>query len=391
MIVLELGKRDLNRIHCVDVLVYKYYRCSLYEFCQKYNYDELFIEIIKQVTSDYSYDKLSYFKVTLDDNFDDRYYKIEEKFTYGVDNRSVAERVVSLGVNWVVEDVIVHKSSSVFLLTGCDSSRDLLVNPITSTPDIRYMGTGESFYVEVCSDFTNFMQRNRRYDLRKLKYSKLEDLLLVSHKRTLLLFVDVIQKQFYCAWFSPRNYSCFDKYLKNTVAFEFDESVVFKDLMDLFELCKKNQPDSSLYSNFNIDEAKGKKSGQGISYGEDWEDDGYWQSLFENEPLYVKTRVVDEDEINGVYKEIEDPYADIDRGYRGRDYNESDRTSGDRGLEEIKEGLGLEFKELPSDTYTPFDLGPEPPEREEIDTSENPFAEDYGYIDDPFSGEGLPF
>ena len=40
MIVLELGKRDLNRIHGVDVLVYKYYRCSLYEFCQKYNYDE---------------------------------------------------------------------------------------------------------------------------------------------------------------------------------------------------------------------------------------------------------------------------------------------------------------------------------------------------------------
>ena len=26
MIVLELGKRDLNRIHCVDVLVYKYYK-----------------------------------------------------------------------------------------------------------------------------------------------------------------------------------------------------------------------------------------------------------------------------------------------------------------------------------------------------------------------------
>ena len=53
---------------------------------------------------------------------------------------------------------------------------------------------------------------------------------------------------------------------------------------------------------------------------------------------------------------------------------------------------------MPSDTPTPFDndtrfdLGPEPPEPEEpIDTSDNPFAENYPYIDDPFSGDGLPF
>ena len=386
MIILELGSEDLNRINMVDLLVSKYYNTSLYNFCSKYGYDPLFIEIVKQVTADYGYGRMGHFEIELPDELDDRYYEVEKKFSYGVDNRSVAERVVSLGANWVVEDVIVHKSSSVFLLTGCDSSRDLLVNPITSTPDIRYMGTGESFYVEVCSDFTNFMQRNHRYDLRKLKYTKLEDLMLVNKKRTLLLFVDVAKKEYYCAWFNSRSYECFDKYLRNTVAFEFDESVKFKGLMDLFELCKKNQPDSSLYSNFNVDEKeKGKRGGSdySTSNGEDWEDDGYWQSLFDNEPLYVKTRVVDEDEINGVYKEIEDPYENEDFGYKSIGEKDS--------LEEIKEGLGLEFKELPSDTYTPFDLGPEPPEREEIDTSENPFAEDYGYIDDPFSGEGLPF
>ena len=55
MIVLELRAKDLGRINSVDLLVSKYYRTSLYEFCKKYSYDILFIEIIKQVTSDYAY------------------------------------------------------------------------------------------------------------------------------------------------------------------------------------------------------------------------------------------------------------------------------------------------------------------------------------------------
>ena len=197
MIVLELSSRDLGRIYSVDLLVGKFYKISLYQFCQKYGYDPLFLEILKQVTADYSYNRQSYFEIELPDELDDRYYEVEKKFSYGVDNRGVAERVVSLGVNWIVEDVIVHKSSSVFMLTGCDNARDLLANPITSTPDIRYVGTGESFYVEVCSDFTRFMSKQRRYDLRKLKYIKLEDLMLVDRVRTVLLFVDVVNKTYY--------------------------------------------------------------------------------------------------------------------------------------------------------------------------------------------------
>ena len=116
MIVLELSKRDLGRINAVDLLVSKFFHTSLYQFCSKYMYDVLFIEIIKQVTNKYDYDRMGYFEVELPDDLDDRYYEVEKKFSYGVDNRSVAERVISLGVNWVVEDVIVHKSSSVFIL-----------------------------------------------------------------------------------------------------------------------------------------------------------------------------------------------------------------------------------------------------------------------------------
>ena len=39
MIVLELSSRDLGRINSVDLLVSKYYRTSLYSFCNKYGYD----------------------------------------------------------------------------------------------------------------------------------------------------------------------------------------------------------------------------------------------------------------------------------------------------------------------------------------------------------------
>ena len=66
MIVLELSSRDLGRINSVDLLVSKYYRTSLYNFCQKYSYDKLFVEIIRQVTDDYGYDKVGYF--SLQDN-----------------------------------------------------------------------------------------------------------------------------------------------------------------------------------------------------------------------------------------------------------------------------------------------------------------------------------
>lgn len=338
MIILELSKRDLSRINCVDLLVSKYYKCSLYEFCKKYKYDLMFLDIVKKVTSDYGYDRLSYLAVDLEEGLEERYYQVEQKFSYGSDNRSIAEKVISLGVNWVVEDVIVHKSSSVFILTGCDNSRDLLANPITNTPDIRYVGLGESFYVEVCSDFTNFMKKNRRYDLRKLKYCKLEDLLYIEGKRTVLLFVDVVNKSYFRNWFSQKTFDYHDKYLKNTVAFEFDSSVIFKSLDDLFESCKKCQTNPSLYSNFNIEEIKVEK--KPVKFVEDIEDPGYWDSLFENEPAFIRCRVPDIDE-NG--EEIESNWNEI--------YKDENSNSG----VSIENRKDMGFEELPEDTWTPFD------------------------------------
>jgi hypothetical protein len=377
MIVLELSKRDLGRINAVDLLVSKFFHTSLYQFCSKYYYDKLFIEIIKQVTEKYDYDRMGYFEIELPDELDDRYYEVEKKFSYGADNRGVAERIISLGVNWVVEDVIVHKSSSVFILTGCDNTRDLLANPITSTPDIRYVGTGESFYVEVCSDFTRFMSKAKRYDIRKLKYMKLEDLLVIDKKKTLLLFIDVVNKTYHRMWFRPQSYAQEGKFSKNTVSFEFEDSVEFKGLSDLFEICKTCQPNPSLYSNFNI-ETKSKVSKPSVN---DTDDDGYWESLFRCAPSYVKTRDISEEEITGVYKEVKDPYESEYPSYPKTDplpYSE--------------------FIELPPDTPTPFDLdmGVEPVEKEEpvfddrTDEEMERFYNDY-YGESPFGGSSCPF
>lgn len=386
MIVLELSSRDLGRINSVDLLVSKYYRKSLYSFCQKYGYDSLFLEIIRQVTSDYGYERMGYFEVELPDELDDKYYSVETKFSYGADNRGVAERVISLGVNWVVEDVIVHKSSSVFMLTGCDNARDLLANPITSTPDIRYVGEGESFYVEVCSDFTRFMSRANRYDIRRLKYLKLEDLWLVDRVRTVLLFVDVVNKTFYRIPFKSQPYGQHDKYSKNTVTFDFDDNAQFLSLDILFENCRKRQPNPSLYSNFNhTEEEKLKKK----TLVDEKEDENYWNSLYESEPTFVRSRVIYEDELNG-YRSLDEMLKD-----NSNDYFYSESEFSNRNADKLSD---LGFVELPSNTPTPFDNqfdrenffdpGPEPPEPEEpIDTSDNPFYDDY----DPFGGNGLPF
>lgn len=365
MIVLELTSKDLGRINSVDLLVSKYYRTSLYEFCKKYHYDSLFVEIIKQVTNDYAYEKVGYKEIELPDELDDRYYEVEKKFSYGVDNRSVAERVVSLGVNWIVEDVIVHKSSSVFILTGCDNARDLLANPITSTPDIRYVGEGESFYVEVCSDFTKFMSRANRYDIRKLKYMKLEDLMLIDRVKTVLLFIDVVNKTFYRIPFKSQPYTQQDKYSKNTVTFEFDEGVKFLSLDVLFENCRKRQPNPSLYSNFNT-ECEVKKTRKWV---DEKEDPAYWDSLYNSEPTFIRSRIPSQEEI--------DEYMGNTKFMSVDDIDAMD--------------LGVQFVELPEGTYNPFEDGDEPPEKEYFDTSDNPFVEDFAGDANPFTGEGLPF
>ena len=392
MIVLELSSRDLGRINSVDLLVSKYYRTSLYNFCSRYGYDKLFLEVIRQVTADYGYEKIGYMEVELPDELDDRYYEVEKKFSYGVDNRGVAERIISLGVNWVVEDVIVHKSSSVFMLTGCDNTRDYLANPITSTPDIRYVGEGESFYVEVCSDFTKFMSRANRYDIRRLKYLKLEDLLLVDRVKTVLLFVDVVNKTFYRIPFKSQPYNQHNKYSKNTVSFEFDDNAQFLSLDILFENCKKRQPNPSLYSNFNIDEEKPKKK----VYVDERDEPGYWESLFETAPTFVRTRDYSLDEAG--YRSLEEMLEENAEFYsdNGDNNNYSEIEFARQNIDKYSE---LGFVELPSDTPTPFDkenlldFGPEPPEPEEpIDTSEHPFVEYNPYDYDPFGdGDGLPF
>ena len=384
MIVLELSSRDLGRINSVDLLVSKYYRMSLYSFCKKYGYDSLFLEVIRQVTDDYGYDKIGYKEVELPDELDDRYYLVENKFSYGADNRGVAERIISLGVNWVVEDVIVHKSSSVFILTGCDNARDFLSNPITSTPDIRYVGEGESFYVEVCSDFTKFMSRANRYDIRRLKYLKLEDLMLIDRVRTVLLFIDVVNKTFYRIPFKSQPYTQHDKYSKNTISFEFDDNAQFLSLDILFENCKKRQPNPSLYSNFNhTEEEKPKKR----VYTDEKDDPAYWDSLFETAPTFVRSRDYNLDEVG--YRSLEEMLESNAEFYsdNGDNNNYSEIEFARQNIDKYSE---LGFVELPLDTPTPFsdDFGPEPPIPDEpIDTSDNPFYEDY----DPFSGDGLPF
>lgn len=396
MIVLELNSSDLNKINSVDLLVSKYYGCSLFEFCNRYKYDSFFIEVIKQVTKDFGYERLGRFEVILDDdNLEDKYYELEKKSNYGVDNRSVINKVISLGTSWVVEDIIVHKSSEVFILTGCDNTRDLLVNPVTNVPDIRYVGTGESYYVEICSDFTKFMQKNRRYDLRIVKYYKLQDLISIHNMRTILLFVDVVNGKYYRAWFTPQTRDKVAKYKANTVAFEFDSNVVFQDFWVLFENCKKCQPNPSLYSNFNIEEtAKPKKK----KWVEDIEDDGYWESLADSEPEYVKVRDVDDAEITGEYPEIDtlkdaDFWTKVDSSYYEREsvrkLKNWDEVAGleERGIPKKSNFADLEeFEELPDNTKLPFDPGPEPPEKEYYDTSDNPFDPAY----DPYS-DGSPF
>ena len=244
MIVLELHSQDLQRIFKVDLMVYKYFKCSLYSFCEKYRYDGLFVEIIRQVTNDYMYEKLGYFQVELPDSLDDRYYEIEGKYSsYSTDKRSVAERIIALGVNWIVEDVLVHKSSGCFILTGCDNSRDLLSNPITNVPDIRYVGEGKSFYVEVCSDFNSFMKRFRRYDLRKIKFYKMTDMVFIDKQLIVLMFIDVVNKTYLRVPFNRLLVDIYrngrdgliDKYKMNTVCFEFDEDDELKPLDELFD------------------------------------------------------------------------------------------------------------------------------------------------------------
>ena len=244
MIVLELYTQDLQRIYKVDLMVCKYFKSSLYSFCERYGYDKLFVEIIKQVTEDYSYEKLGYFAVELDDSFDDRYYEIESKYnSYTTDKRSIAERIIALGVNWIVEDVLVHKSSGTFILTGCDNSRDLLSNPITNVPDIRYVGEGKSFYVEVCSDFNSFMQRFKRYDLRKIKFYKMSDMVFIDKQLIVLMFIDVVNKTYLRVPFNRLLVDIYrngrddliDKYKYNTVCFEFDSEDELKPLDELFE------------------------------------------------------------------------------------------------------------------------------------------------------------
>ena len=343
--ILELSLRDLKRIYYVDLLVSKYYQTSLYSFCTKYKYDEFFLYIIKKVTDNDYYDKMGRLEINIDsDALIDKYYKVESKFSYGSDNRGVIERVVSLGVNWVVEDIIVHKSSSVFILTGCDNTRDLLINNINSTPDIRYVGKGESYYVEVCSDFTTFMVKNRRYDLRKLKYCKLEDLLLIEKKKTILLFIDVVNKKYYRTWFRPKSYEYHNKYGYNTISYEFDSEVEFKELDKLFEGCKLCQLNPSLYSNFNV-VSEVKKPTNNKCY-DDSLDDGYWDSLLKSEPAYIKKGIIDSD--MGMEKDEESTESDLDSG----------------------------FEVLPDNTWTPFSG-----------------SEDSGYtpIDNPFGEQDSPF
>ena len=225
-------------------MVYKYFKCSLYSFCERYGYDKLFVELIRQVTEDYMYEKLGYFEVELDNELEDRYYEIEGKYnTYTTDKRSVAERVVALGVNWIVEDVLVHKSSGCFILTGCDNSRNLLSNPITNVPDIRYVGEGKSFYVEVCSDFNSFMDRFKRYDLRKIKFYKMSDMVFIDKQLIVLMFIDVVNKKYLRVPFNRLlrdiykngKENLIDKYKYNTVCFEFDEDDELKPLDELFE------------------------------------------------------------------------------------------------------------------------------------------------------------
>lgn len=341
--ILELSLRDLKRIYYVDLLVSKYYQMSLYSFCMKYKYDDFFLHIIKKVTDNDYYDKLGRLEISIDsDALIEKYYQVESKFSYGADNRGVIERVVSLGVNWVVEDVLVHKSSSVFILTGCDNTRNLLINTINSTPDIRYVGTGESYYVEVCSDFTTFMSKNNRYDLRKLKYCKLEDLLLIEKKKTILLFVDVVNKKYHRMWFRPKSYEYHNKYGYNTISYEFDSGIEFKDLDKLFEGCKTCQPNPSLYSNFNV-VAETKKP-MTTNYHNDL-DEGYWDSLFQNAPTYVKNSV-------------------------------SSIENNDLGVEQSAESIKSDFEVLPNETWTPF-TGSE-------DRSYTPIDNPFGEQDSPF-------
>ena len=243
MIVLELYTQDLQRIYKVDLMVCKYFKSSLYSFCERYGYDKLFVEIIKQVTEDYSYEKLGYFAVELDDSLDDRYYEIESKYSSYTDKRSIAERIIALGVNWIVEDILVHKSSGTFILTGCDNSRNLLSNPITNVPDIRYVGEGKSFYVEVCSDFNSFMQRFKRYDLRKIKFYKMSDMVFIDKQLIVLMFIDVVNKTYLRVPFNRLLVDIYrngrddliDKYKYNTVCFEFGDEDELKPLEELFE------------------------------------------------------------------------------------------------------------------------------------------------------------
>lgn len=309
---LEVSKKDLSRIYAVDLLVSHFYKCSLYNFCKKYNYDVVFLEIIRQVTSDYNYNRMYNLGVEINADIELRYIEVSKKFTYGHDTRSVIERVISLGVNWVVEDVIVHGSSSVFILTGCDYARDYLSNPITNTPDIRYVGQGESYFIEVCSDFTCFMEKNHRYDLRKLKYYKLEELKLIERQKILLLFVDVVNKKFYAEWFTSKSYSCHEKYLPNTISFEWGSDICFKGLSDLFERCKSLQPNPSLYSNFNsFQQMSDNVSSAPYSDDDCYKDDNYWDSLYKNEPAFVRSRVPDIDsEVYGMYPDVDEIYDD---------------------------------------------------------------------------------
>lgn len=243
MVVLELYTQDLQRIYKVDVMVCKYFKSSLYEFCMKYGYDNFFVEIIKQVTEDYAYEKLGYFSIELEDDLEERYYEIESKYSSYTDKRSIAERIIALGVNWIVEDVLVHKSSGCFILTGCDNSRNLLSNPITNVPDIRYVGDGKSFYVEVCSDFNSFMDRFKRYDLRKIKFYKMSDMVFIDKQLIVLMFIDVVNKKYLRVPFNRLLIDIYrngrddliDKYKYNTVCFEFGKDDELKPLDELFE------------------------------------------------------------------------------------------------------------------------------------------------------------
>lgn len=301
-----LNQKEIHRIDSVDKLIGKYFKESLYSYIVRKKYDLLLVEIIRQLTQDYNYKWFSYFEVDIPYNLEKEYNMLISRYSKGQDSRNIGERIIFLGVSWVLEDLIVDCSSGVFILTGCDRERNLLNDSVTNSPDLRYIGKGESFYVEICSDFTGFMQRNHRYDVRKIKYLKLEDIVVIEKQRVLMLFLDVANQKYYSEWFTRKPYSEIDKYFVNSVTFEINPNIEFKSFMYLFDYCKTLQSNPSLFSNFLDNSTKSVKS-QVYSDYENYKDDGYWESLYLEEPQYIRCRIPDiESEVFGNHKEYKD-------------------------------------------------------------------------------------